>query len=39
MFKRKRMTRNKSRKLFSKTAQWIHPKNVSRHPMRGGYRL
>lgn len=37
--RRKRMGRKASRKLFSRTAQYIHPKNVHRAPMRGGFRL
>lgn len=39
MKKRSRMNRKKSKKLFSKTAQYVHPKNVHRAPMRGGIRL
>jgi len=37
--KRKKMSKKASRKSFSKTAQYIHPKNVHRDPMRGGFRL
>jgi hypothetical protein len=37
--KRGRMSRRKSKKLFSRTAQYIHPKNVHRSPMRGGFRI
>lgn len=39
MYRRKKMNRKKSRKLFSKTAQYVHPKNIAHSPMRGGYRL
>lgn len=39
MYKRRKMSRGSSRKLFSKTAQYIHPKNVHNSPMRGGFRL
>jgi len=37
--KRCRMSRKASRKLFSRTAQYVHPKNVHNAPMRGGFRL
>ena len=36
---RKKLSRGKSRRLFSKTANYIHPKNAHRTPMRGGFRL
>ena len=26
-------------KTFSTTAQWIHPLNIHRSPMRGGFRI
>lgn len=41
MSKRKPMKRGTSKKLFSKTAPKVHPKNMinSAMPMRGGYRL
>jgi hypothetical protein len=39
MSKRHKMTRKSSRKLFSRTAQYVHPKNVHSSPMRGGFRL
>lgn len=39
MRSRCKMTRKGSRKLFSRTAQYIHPKNIHRQPMRGGFRL
>lgn len=37
--KRKRISRKYSKKMFTRTAQWVHPKNVQHSPMRGGYRL
>lgn len=39
MKRRSKMSRKKSRRLFSKTAQYVHPKNVHNVPMRGGFRL
>nr|QJB19799.1 MAG: hypothetical protein [Microvirus sp.] len=39
MSKRHKMSRKSSRRLFSRTAQYIHPKNVHAAPMRGGFRL
>lgn len=39
MKKRSRMSKRKSRKLFSKTARGTHFMNVKSHPMRGGTRL
>lgn len=39
MSKRKKLGRKASRKLFSRTAQYVHPKNVHNSPMRGGFRL
>lgn len=37
---RKRMQRGNSRKVFSKGAQRVHPKNLMfAAPMRGGIRL
>lgn len=39
MAKRSKMSRKSSRKLFSRTAQYVHPKNVHSAPMRGGFRL
>lgn len=39
MKKRKRMSRGKSKRLFSKTASKTNRKNVSPRPMRGGIRL
>jgi hypothetical protein len=37
--RRRKMTRRKSRKLFSRTAKRTHRKNIRRTPMRGGIRL
>ena len=39
MRRRSKMSRRRSKSLFSRTAQYIHPKNVHRFPMRGGFRL
>jgi len=39
MAKRSRMSRSKSKRLFSKTASKSHAKNFSPNPMRGGIRL
>lgn len=41
MAKRRSMKRGSSKKLFSGSAQRVHPKNLlnSAMPMRGGYRL
>ncbi len=36
---RKRMSRRKSKKYFSKTASRSHRKNFRASPMRGGIRL
>ena len=36
---RKKLSRKKSRKLFTNTAQKVHAKNAGGMPMRGGYRL
>jgi len=36
---RKKMQRGKSRRLFTRTARSVHPKNGARMPMRGGIRL
>lgn len=36
---RKPMKRKKSQKLFTKTAERVHPKNVFNVMMRGGIRL
>lgn len=39
MKRRSRISKRKSKKLFSRTAQYIHPKNVHKMPMRGGFRI
>lgn len=39
MSKRRKMSKRKSKKLFSKTARKVHMKNVGAQPMRGGIRL
>ena len=36
---RKRLSDKKSRKLFTRTAMRVNPKNVAARPMRGGIRL
>lgn len=36
---RKKVSRGKSKKLFSKTGSKTHVKNVTPPPSRGGYRL
>lgn len=37
--KRKSLSNGKSRRLFTRTAKSVNPKNVSPLPMRGGIRL
>lgn len=37
--RRRRMSRRKSRRLFSKTARRVHRKNLVRRMTRGGYML
>lgn len=39
IMKRQKMSRSKSRKLFTRTAQWVHPRNIHNTPMRGGFRI
>lgn len=39
MAKRKPMKRQASKRLFTRTAQDVHPKNNGGSPMRGGIRL
>lgn len=39
MARRGKMSRGFSRKLFSRAAVNVHPKNMSGRPMRGGIRL
>ena len=36
---RKKMSKGRSRKMFSKTAKRVHKKNGRGRPMRGGIRL
>ncbi len=36
---RRKMGGKESRKNFSSTAQYVHPLNIHRDPMRGGFRL
>lgn len=39
--RRSKMSKKKSKKLFTKTASFVHPKNANagHTPMRGGIRL
>lgn len=37
--KRKRLKMKKSKRLFTKTAKRVNPKNAMGRPMRGGIRL
>lgn len=39
MPKRIKMSRKGSKRLFTKTAQNVNPKNLRGRPMRGGIRL
>jgi len=39
MKKRYRMSRRHSRKLFTRTAKRVHPRNGAGAPSRGGIRL
>lgn len=39
MKRRQKMSKSHSRKSFSRSAAYIHPKNVHNAPMRGGFRL
>lgn len=36
---RKRLNKRKSKRMFSKTARRVHPKNNPRLVMRGGIRM
>lgn len=36
---RRKMPRGRSKKLFTRTAKRVHPKNGRGNPMRGGIRL
>ena len=38
-FGRHRVSRGKSRKMFSKNAVRTHKRNISARPMRGGIRM
>ena len=38
-YRRRRMTRRKSRRLFRRTVGKIHKRNTRMRPRRGGYRL
>ncbi|UDN67645.1 hypothetical protein [robinz microvirus RP_81] len=37
--KRHKMSNSSSRRLFTRTAKSVHPKNAPAAPMRGGIRL
>lgn len=37
--RRSRIPNGQSKRLFSRTAKHVHPRNVPNLPMRGGYRL
>jgi len=39
MAKRSKMSRHHSKKLFTKTAKRVHPRNGAPPVMRGGYRI
>lgn len=39
MKKRKRLSRKRSKKMFSRSASRTHKRNLSGSPMRGGIRL
>jgi len=39
MRSRRKVSRKGSKKLFRRTAQYVHAKNVHQAPMRGGFRL
>lgn len=39
MAKRHKMNNAKSKRLFTRTAQSVNPKNMQGTPMRGGIRL
>lgn len=38
-YNRKKMSRGGSRRNFSRVAQYIHPMNIHREALRGGFRL
>lgn len=37
--KGKHLSSSHSKRMFSGVAQWIHPMNAHKEPMRGGFRL
>lgn len=37
--RRQKMSKSHSSYVFSQTARYIHPLNMHRHPMRGGFRI
>lgn len=37
--KRKKLPSKQSKKMFTKTASKVHPRNLRASPMRGGIRL
>lgn len=37
--KRKKLSRKGSKRLFTATAQRVHPRNAMGRPMRGGIRI
>ena len=39
MAKRRKVPRKKSKRLFTRTAMKVQPKNLMAKPMRGGIRL
>lgn len=39
MARRRKMNKKRSRKLFTKTAKFVHKRNMPRTSMRGGIRL
>lgn len=39
MYHRKKMSRRHSMSQFSRVAMYVHPLNVHREPLRGGFRL
>lgn len=39
MRRRSKMTRKRSKKMFTKHARKVHKRNLHAHPMRGGFRV
>lgn len=37
--RRKKLTKRRSKRLFTKTAKRVHKRNMHASPMRGGFRL